>query len=410
MNHELAALQQYLRDHGRGLPTAVVDVVALRRNARALRAAWPAGHGLRFAVKSLGCLAVLRQLHADLGMLGNAAPAAGEATAPLAAPRFMTFSPGHLVPVLRAFPGAHIMHGKPMLAAALRPCLADLVSDNRTNCQRVQFLVDGDDALADVAAAASALDVQVQISLELDVGLRRGGIATPAALRAFLKHLARYPHVTLTGTMGYDGHVGRLPSLVQSAAAAQAQASARYLELLGVLGEAMEVKTLVRNAAGSLSYHLYRGDGPANDLTVGSALIKPTGFDHPHLSAFTPAAFLAVPVLKASRDFAPPGPNLLAKALAHWPPRRQQSLFVEGGDYLADPYFPPGMALDPFLGHSRNQALYLTTHVASPTMQRGDYLLLRPRDSEYLWETFADALWWERDVAAPATYVPTLRT
>lgn len=390
------ALQTYLRSHGRGLPTAVVDTQALHHNGRALRASWPAGHHLRFAVKSLGCLEVLRLLHRDLASLSDA-------------PRFMTFSPHHMLPVLRAFPGAHIMAGKPMLAPALRQCLADLVSDNRTNLQRVQFLVDGDEALTDVATAASALDVAVQISLELDIGLRRGGIATAEQLQRFLALLARYPHVQLAGTMGYDGHVGRLPGLVQAAAESAQQARARYHELLAVLQHTHPSTELVRNAAGSLSYQLYREGSPANDLTVGSALIKPTGFDHPHLTAFEPAIYLAIPVLKAEANFTPPGPALLGRALAHWPPSRKQSVFVEGGDYLAEPCYPPGLALDPFLGHSRNQALYLTTRSDHAPLRRGDYILLRPRDSEYAWEAFGDVLLWDATAEHASRYVPTLQ-
>ena len=62
-----------------------------------------------------------------------------------------------------------------------------------------------------------------------------------------------------------------------------------------------EIAKMTFNMAGSPTFGLYSTTSHANEISAGSALVKPSDFDLPILKAFKPAAFIATPALKVSR-------------------------------------------------------------------------------------------------------------
>jgi hypothetical protein len=63
--------------------------------------------------------------------------------------------------------------------------------------------------------------------------------------------------------------------------------------------DAATMAALTRNGGGSPTFRLYTDTTIANEVSIGSALVKPTHFDTPLLSPYQPACFIAAPVLKA---------------------------------------------------------------------------------------------------------------
>ncbi|MEJ2416994.1 MAG: hypothetical protein P8Y45_08695 [Exilibacterium sp.] len=57
-----------------------------------------------------------------------------------------------------------------------------------------------------------------------------------------------------------------------------------------------------------------------------------------------------------------------------------QGCFIYGGNWLAQPYYPPGSKRSLILGHSSNQELYELA--AGVSLDMDDFLFFRPTQSE----------------------------
>ena len=135
------------------------------------------------------------------------------------------------------------------------------------------------------------------------------------------------------------------------------------------------------NGAGSPTITLHGDESPLNDYSVGSALVKPTSFDLPSLEAFEAAAWIATPVLKRSKGIRIPFIEKLPSA-------GRDTLFVYGGKWMAEPSFPGGLKENATYGRSSNQQM-LTVPTGSDVAV-GDYVLLRPTQSEAVLLQFGD--------------------
>jgi D-serine deaminase-like pyridoxal phosphate-dependent protein len=80
---------------------------------------------------------------------------------------------------------------------------------------RLSVALDSDTALAELSAAASGHGRLVSVLVELDVGLRRVGVETPAEAVRLAARAAELPGVRYGGVMFYPGHI-RVPSAEQS--------------------------------------------------------------------------------------------------------------------------------------------------------------------------------------------------
>jgi D-serine deaminase-like pyridoxal phosphate-dependent protein len=229
----------------------------------------------------------------------------------------------------------------------------------------------------------------MRVSLEIDVGLHRGGFDPGPDFVAALATIASDPeHLELAGFMGYEAHVGRLPGWLGERAFRAARA--RYEELVTLARRsqpALLARPLTLNGAGSLTYRRYEGDTLLNDLSAGSCLVMPTHFDVPRLADHEPAAFIATPVLKRLPGTRVPGVEWAAPLAETWNPNLAQTYFLYGGNWLAELEAPPGLSPNGFFVSSNQQGVNAP---ASVPLAVDDFVFLRPTQSESVLLQFGD--------------------
>lgn len=362
-----ARLQAELREKGPGKPVLLLDLDALDANLAEVKRAVAPGLAVRVVAKSLPSIPLLRHVLSTLGT-----------------DRLMVFdeSVGLLA---TEFPEADILLGKPLPAQAA----ARFYSDHRgagpaDPGARIQWLIDSPERLAQYAALARSAGVRMRLNIEIDVGLHRGGVASPAALRPLLEAISAGPdHLEFAGLMGYDPHVASAPPLLSSPARALAAVKERYRafrEAVRAHDPAWAAADRTFNGAGSKTYHLYTASDPLTEVALGSALVKPTDFDVPTLSAHADALFIATPVLKRLAGTRIPYLEWASRAIGLWNPNRRVTYFVFGGGWLAKPVSPPGLVENPVYGFSTNQAMLNGSERTG--LAPDDWIFLRPTQSE----------------------------
>jgi D-serine deaminase-like pyridoxal phosphate-dependent protein len=249
----------------------------------------------------------------------------------------------------------------------------------------VQWLIDTPARLDQYLAAAGARNLTLRLNFEIDIGLHRGGFADPGALAAAVRK-AQASGAKVTGLMGYDPHVAKVPRPDAAYAAAQAA----YRDAIAVLRDAglPDPAALTLNSAGSPTFRRHCSGTVANEVSVGSAFVKPGDFDLPELADLQPAAFIATPVLKAVDDLRLPGVEWLAPLQHWWDRNTARGYFIYGGHWLAKPHSPPGLQYSDLFGRSSNQELL--TGSSQVRLAPGDTVFLRPDQSEALFLQFGD--------------------
>lgn len=354
------------------MPTLVVDRERLRANLASVRRIAHPQLPLRVVVKSLPALGLV-----------------DEAMAAWGTQRTMLFNAPQLALIAKERPGTDILLGKPLPASAARWALEQPAGAGFDATRQIQWLVDTPARVAEYKALARARGHALRVNVEIDVGLHRGGVESEAELAQMLALLRDEPLLTFAGFMGYDAHLAAIPDVFGNRAEAQAEARRRYAAALALarrqLGDGSTGWTL--NAAGSPTFHLHDDQHAPNELSVGSAAVKPADFDKPSLAALQPAAFIATPVLKTMERFRlPVGAEAVSRLAGAWDVNQQRALAIHGGHWLADPVSPPGVSPSGLYGPSSNQQVL----VASPSvpLKVGDWLFLRPRQSEAVFLQF----------------------
>lgn len=260
--------------------------------------------------------------------------------------------------------------------------------------KQLQWLIDTPERLGNYLALAQQLNTKMLINIELDVGLHRGGISDTKKLDIMLRTIASNPkHLQFSGFMGYDPHVVKVPSAIASRETLHQEALAAYQQMIDhTRTNFAELwrDDLTLNAAGSPTYRLYDNVTMVNDLSVGSALMKPSDFDIDTLDAHVPALFIATPVLKASDGVQIPGSDGVGKLLSWWDPNQKQTFFIYGGYWKANPENPPGLKVNPVYGRSTNQEMLNGSNAVNISV--GDHVFLRPTQSEHVMLQFGDLL------------------
>ncbi len=360
-----ASLNALLKQQGAGVPLLVVDMQRLDANADVLAQRLGSRLPLRLVAKSL----------ASDGLLDYLAKK-------LATRRFMAFHQPQLNQLARLFSDADLLLGKPLPVSAALAFYQQLGNTGFDPARQVTWLIDSPLRLQQYAELASALKQPLQIALEIDLGLARGGFGDPQALGQALSTLrTRTAQLQVRGLMGYDAHIAHSPPwLGRDRAFADSNARYRaFIETAQTFTDLWPAQPLL-NGAGSLTYALHaRGDTPLNEVSVGSALLKPSEFDSDLLSSHTPALWIATPVLKAQRGELPYLANLQS-ALDSWDRNRQRAYYLYGGLWPADPVAPAGLSYDWIYGRSANQERLNGS--AATTLKVDDWVFLRPQLSE----------------------------
>ena len=257
---------------------------------------------------------------------------------------------------------------------------------------QLQWLIDTPERLEEYRALAERLQRRLRINVEIDVGLHRGGVQDAATLDTILSGIAANPRrLQFAGFMGYDPHVAKVPSWARSRASLIAEVRATYrgyVDYVKALHPALWNDALTLNGAGSPTYRLYEDDTLLNDLSVGSALVKPTDFDLDTLTPHVPALFIATPVLKAGASARLPGLDWLSSILDWWNPNLARTFFIYGGYWMAKPVAPAGLHNNGMFGRSSNQEMLNGS--ARVELGVDDYVFLRPTQSEAVMLQFGD--------------------
>jgi D-serine deaminase-like pyridoxal phosphate-dependent protein len=285
--------------------------------------------------------------------------------------------------------------GKPMPVKAAKQFYQKQPKDSTFNTEKqLQWLIDTKIRLVQYLALAQDLDVKMQVNIELDVGLHRGGLQDINELDDILAIIdANADFLTFSGFMGYDPHVVKLPSIVKSPQDAYSGSQAIYQSFVDHLyanNAKYKTQKLCFNGAGSPTIALHKEHTVANELSAGSCLVKPTDFDIPSLAHFIPAAYIATPVLKKMKGTQLPAVEFAKDIFPLWDPNMQQTFFIYGGKWLAQYESPHGLQGNGLFGTSTNQEIVNGSQKVNLNID--DHIFLRPSQSEFVFLQFGQIL------------------
>ncbi|HNA21973.1 MAG TPA: alanine racemase, partial [Agitococcus sp.] len=370
-NAYFLAVSQALAKAGLAQPTLIIDQQALDHNIQQVKQA-TAVHKLpvRLVVKSLPSLDLLNYLSQQLN-----------------SQRFMVFNLPMLTTVTQAYPQGDFLLGKPLTALAVQEWLR--IENNRAALPHIQWLIDSPQRLSEYSEVAKQFNVQLRVSLEIDVGLHRGGFVDVGELKQVVQIIKSNPQLQLAGLMGYEAHVGKLPTILNMQQKAWDHFKNTYQQAISILTEVgYEPQKLTLNAGGSPTYTLHAKGTVANEVAVGTAFVQPCDFDLATLSQHKAACFIATPVLKALNPALIPAIEWADGLRRWWDVNNEQGYFIHGGHWLAKPVSPQGLALSGLYGRSSNQELWLGS--SSQHLQVNDYVFFRPQQSEAVFLQFGD--------------------
>lgn len=365
-------LSRALDDAGISKPTLVVDGNRLDKNIELLKGSVGTRFDYRIVAKSLPSIGMLQYVMERMSTK-----------------RLMIFHQPFLSEVAKALPDADVLMGKPMPVAAARNFYEGHAADSGFNSnEQLQWLIDTVDRLRQYQALAHEAKVSMKINIELDIGLHRGGVSDDQELIEMLDLIESDPHLSLSGFMGYEVHIAKVPG---NKLVARNKAMSIYEHMVALaerhLGRGLRHLTL--NGAGSPTYKYYEsGSFPINEVAAGSCLVKPSDFDLATLVDHVPAAFIATPVLKALTKTELPGVEWLGKVMSLWNPNREKAFFVYGGYWKAHPISPEGLIINPLFGRSTNQEMYNGS--SDIDLKADDWIFFRPTQSESVFLQFED--------------------
>lgn len=369
-------LNALLKEKGPGHPVIVLDIDTLDQNIAVLKKKIEAPKSLRVVVKSLPCIELLRYVFKKA-----------------LTRKAMVFHRPFLNLIAREFPDVDVLLGKPLPIQAACIFYRELEDtsefDPSTN---LQWLIDTHQKLLQYQQLAHDLKTRLCINIEIDVGLHRGGISQPEQLRQLLQTIKDDPkHLSFSGFMGYDPHVSKSDKLFIPIHKALARVVKRYelfTEFLKTEFPSLYTDRLTFNGAGSPTYAYYETNTLLNDISVGSALLKPANFDLDSLANHQPAVFIATPVLKKHAGVTIPFLEPLAPVMKKLKRSWGTTLFIYGGYWKAVPHSPKGLATNSLYGRSTNQEMLNAPENIAVDVD--DYIFLRPTQSESVMLQFGD--------------------
>ena len=353
-------------------PTLVIDRSKLLANVDTLLNHLEGRFNYRIVAKSLPSIA----------LLGAIMEASGSN-------RLMLFHQPFINQVAARFPQADILLGKPMPVAAAHNFYRQFEGGDFSPENQLRWLLDTPERVSQYHQLAQTLGQDMQVCIELDVGLHRGGVQNDEQLLTMLGQITASGKLNFCGFMGYEPHIVKVP--VGSAESYRDKAMAIYQHYIDVARKQLGNRwpeDAILNAGGSPTYEMYNfGSYPVNELAAGSCLVKPTDFDLPTLADHKPASYVATPVLKSLDALEIPGIDLGA-VQSIWDPNRARTFFTYGGYWKAQPESPAGLVYNSLFGRSTNQEMLNGSK--NIHLQPDDWVFLRPAQSEFVFLQFGD--------------------
>ena len=243
-------------------PALILDLGLLRKNIQTM-AAWTQSHAkVRPHTKIHKCVEIAR--------LQVAAGAVGLTTATVWEALVMARAGFDSILIANEVMGDEKLR---LLAAAARETHFIVAVDSRV----------GAEALSNAAVAAGA---KIGVLIDIDVGLRRGGLRTQAEACALAAELVRLPGIEFRGVMGYEGHV-----VEETNRDTRARLAAEAMERLVACVVSLErggFKIEIVSAGGTNTYDMTGANPRVTELQAGSYVFMDTTYG-PITPAFKPA-------------------------------------------------------------------------------------------------------------------------
>ena len=372
------SLNRELRSGPHAHPVLVLDLDLLDQNIHTLMNHIGDPARYRMVAKSLPCLKLIAYISGKTGTN-----------------KVMVFHQPFINLMAERLPGLNMLLGKPMPVGAVRTFYSNLEDGAPFDpASQIQWLLDSEDRLIQYLAFAREKGIKLSVNIEIDVGLRRGGLRDTGELDRMLAIIRDNPdNLSFTGFMGYEAHISKAPALLSSQNKELEKVINTYAHFVAHGRKNfpdLYNKELTFNSAGSTTYQLYNDIHLINDLSVGSGLVKPADFDVPNLADHVPAFFIAAPVLKKSPGLRIPYIEFLSSFWGMVNPNWKMTHFIYGGYWKAVHHQPPGMRKNAIYGRSSNQEI--VTSSPGTALSVDDFIFLRPTQSEAVMLQFGDIL------------------
>ena len=377
-NDYFSVLNQELKKHGPMRPVLLIDLDHLDHNIDVvMQSVQRGGKHLRLVEKSLPAP----------GLLAYICKRAGTQ-------RLMSFHQPFLNHDAQTFPQSDILLGKPLPVRS-----AELFYQTHKGpfdpARQLQWLLDTPAHLQQYLALAQGLGTRLRINIELDVGLHRGGVADNATLGQMLGLIRANPqHLEFAGFMGYDPFVGMgVPGILGSAEELFAKVMQQYTSAVDFTRQQFADlwrADLTLNTAGSPSYRIHERESLSSEVSVGTAMLKPTHYDLPSLTDHVPATWIATPVLKRTGAVRIPALDGKSKLFSWWDTNQRETYFIYGGNWMAEYESPAGLQSNGLYGRSSNQEMVNGSSAVG--LDVDDQVFLRPTQTESVLLQFGDLL------------------
>ncbi|MBS2026606.1 MAG: alanine racemase [Deltaproteobacteria bacterium] len=371
-------LAQDLTAAGFGTPQIIIDLDRVDANADAIVGAIGKDR-YRIVEKSLPSIDVLNYINTRTGV-----------------DRFLVLHLPFLPAILAAFPNAQVMVGKPQpIAAVIQFLHTYSAQDLGGVVQRVRFLADTPARARELVTLATSLSVTLQVGVEVDVGLHRGGVRTPSDLPAVLSVFTANPSaIRFAGILGYDGHVANVPAApgleeesIRQTFKTVTQTYQSFVDVLHAQFAGLVSDDLVFNSGGSATFPLYKDRvGPVNDVAAGGGMLRPAAYPGTLIGNLKPASFIATPVLATYDSVVLP---VVTKPL-ETTNSDQKSFTIYGGGWAAEFVWPLGVDEAPLVNDPENENLVPNQSwmvgPSSLSISPGDWIFQHPREGDAIFQ------------------------
>lgn len=372
------ALNQELQRNGPMRPLLLIDLDRLDHNIDVvMQSVKRGGKQLRLVEKSLPSPELLAYIGQRAGTQ-----------------RLMSFHQPFLNHDAQRFPGADILLGKPLPVRSAE-LFYRLHKGPFDPARQLQWLLDTPEHMQQYLALAQGLGTRLRVNIELDVGLHRGGVADTATLGQMLGLIrANAQHLEFAGFMGYDPFVGMgVPGILGTADELFAKVMTRYngyVDFTRQQFSGLWHDGLTLNTAGSPSYRMHERESLSSEVSVGTAMLKPTHYDLPSLAEHVPAAYIATPVVKRTGAVQIPALDGKSRLFSWWDTNQRETYFIYGGNWMAEFESPPGLQSNGLYGRSSNQEM--VNGSAAVGLAVDDQVFLRPTQTESVLLQFGDLI------------------
>jgi len=265
-------------------PALVVDLDAMERNLQRM-ADYAKAHGMKLRPHAkMHKSAALGQRQMQAGAVGLCVQKTSEAEALAAA-------------------GVHNLYiSNEVIAPAKLARVAALARQLAAQGGRLAIAVDSLPGIEHLAQALGRGENLIDVYIELDVGQKRCGVATPADVVPLAQAIARYPALRLAGLQAYNGRAQHLRSVAERRAALAEVV--RLVQETRRLVEAAGLSLPLVTGAGSGTFGLESTSGVFGELQAGSYLFMDGDYARneadPAQPAFEHALFVKTQVMSAS--------------------------------------------------------------------------------------------------------------